>query len=337
MPATVYFATNRLPAGGEPPQKFLEETGPFDGASVRFGYVEVPDDEADEVELHVARERLHATLNKQPPKFGSEQILPVLRDVLRQEERDVLVYIHGFDNSFRSALHGAGRLARVYREAGHNTDVFLFTWPSIASNLGYYVDRKNARSSGAAIGRTFEIFLRWLSKLKGKDICDRRVNLLAHSMGNYALRQGIQAVYQPRQAEGQVLPCVLNQVVLVGADDDDDALEADNKLKPLAGAAEAVTVYYTPNDIPLHLSDKAKFLPDRLGTRGPQNMRETPKNVYSVDVTKIVSRDDGRMDHWYHFENPEVVKDIIAVLSGQAAGSIDGRSASDEPRQYVIS
>ena len=328
---TVYFATNRLPIGS-PVTGFMNELSSVDGLNIRFGRA-IIDVAAKTVQLEVAAEQLHATDTGTGPILGSRQILDEIR---RQPEGDIVFLVHGFANTFASSLEGAVEIS-----IGLGRPVFLFAWAS-AGDLGkYMLDRQRAVPSGQALGRVFRIFMGWLRRLReeGHD-CRRPIHLVAHSMGNFVLRHGVQALHT--SLDGGEIPLVLDQVILAAADEDADAFEKVDKLMPLASAARAITVYHTETDGGLTISDQFKGNTARLGHRGPANMNVIRDNIFAVDVTLVVSKTTGLPDndpinHWFIRRTPAVIADANAVLAHEDQFTIGNRApVAGSMRRFII-
>ena len=65
-----------------------------------------------------------------------------------QQRRDVLVYVHGFNQSFETAVLDAARLSDGLEFRG---ETMLFSWPSKNSLLNYIYDRESAMWSRDAL------------------------------------------------------------------------------------------------------------------------------------------------------------------------------------------
>lgn len=88
--------------------------------------------------------------------------------------RDVLIYVHGFNTSLEEARF---RLAQLVVDAKFGGVAVLFTWPSKAALLAYGADKESATASRDA----------YLNLLN--DLADTpgigRIHILAHSMGTW--------------------------------------------------------------------------------------------------------------------------------------------------------
>jgi esterase/lipase superfamily enzyme len=328
----VYFATNRNYLAANK----LEIFGPTfnaDGvAALRFGHADF-EDGARPTAVEVYPEE--ATENGFVVK-GSDRFLKTLHGAMANGATDTLVFIHGFNVTFMGALSAAAELAREVTVDGHPLNVVVFSWPSDGTAvplMSYYSDREDARASGPAIARAFLKLRDFVSGLKFEDYCQRRLHLLAHSMGCYALRQGLQAALakDPRS-----LTRLFDQILLAAPDEDDDAFERDDKLKPLPGLGRQVTVYHNPHDRALLVSDTTKTNPDRLGSDGPRLIDMLPKKVVVVDCQVVAKGADSLVEHTYYIHSRAVSRDIAAVMGGAAPEAIGNRDYIPTRRAWRI-
>ena len=170
--STVYFATNRMPLG-DPPRTFLNRPTSFgDGTALRFGkalvsHADRPVNEDDDallrrINLQVADERSHADTSDGTPMLGSAAIYKEMA-AEAAKGRDILVFIHGYWNSFPASIAGA---AYVHHQlmAGRRTAygpgaepppwvLFAFCWPSYDRLVKYIDEKERADDSGKAAAR----------------------------------------------------------------------------------------------------------------------------------------------------------------------------------------
>lgn len=359
----VYFATNR---NYQPENSQLVFGGGIniDGiAGLRFGHVDFGENvdkllRGAKVEVY---EDINVDPNEPPPaepdlKRGGGRLLEGVRKAMC-EGQDTLVFIHGFNVSFNDAMEAGARLARQLRitpldDRGLATgeakpvNVVVFSWPSDGEKvpwMSYYSDRDDARASGPALARAYfklRDFLTWLQRKDARRpegtpsiLCDRDIHLMAHSMGAYVLRQGVQALIH-KEAEG--IRRIFGQILLASPDEDDDTFERDDKLKPLSGLAKRITVYFNPKDRALWVSDKTKTNPDRLGTDGPRLIDLLPKKVALVDCRRVAGEADNAALHSYYVNSPAVVGDIDRTLAGADIDAFPGRTWVLERRVWRI-
>lgn len=334
----VYFGTNRNPNNAANPTNFGKHFSQSGLVDLRFGWAEVENGKI--TSLDVAQEKLEvpaADLDKgdlSKQKLGSEQVFDMVRKDMIARRADLLLYIHGFDFTFRDAILRAAEVAEFY--ALRPMVMFVFTWPGDGSKLpllAYASDRDDAKASGAALGRGMQKLAHYLRGTSPQDYCGQNMHLMAHSMGNYATRHAVQAV---AASAGSNIRRLFDQVLLMAADEDDDALELDFKLLPLARMCKRLNVYINPDDLALVVSDTTKGNPDRLGAGGPHNSWAVPDKVSVINVQKVVQFKKDKTGHQYYRLNEKVRADVLSVLAGQESGEIQGRVFSSEKRQYLL-
>jgi esterase/lipase superfamily enzyme len=98
--------------------------------------------------------------------------------------RDVLLYIHGYNQSFASATLDAARLADAVNFRG---DTVAFSWPSSNKLLDYLKDRESALWSRDALETTLDSLL--------ANPAVGRVHIVAHSMGSMLTIEGLRQIY----------------------------------------------------------------------------------------------------------------------------------------------
>lgn len=206
--------------------------------------------------------------------------------------------------------------------------------------LSYYDDRDDAKGSGRAMARALARLLDWFGEIKqegertGRQFCQQHLHLVAHSMGNYALRHAVQAL---KRDFGRPLPRIFENVFLMASDEDDDTFEKDHKLGILPELARAVHVYFSTDDVPLdEIADITKGLPDRLGTQGPRHKDGLHRKINLVDCTSVDYTALSHAWHQYYRGRQEVIEDVRQVLAGIPLRDMKGRTYQQEERAYRI-
>jgi esterase/lipase superfamily enzyme len=334
--ATLYFGTNRNPNRQSKPDNFGKDFNADGLGNLRFGRaVKTPDG----FDIELARERLvKDKKRKQRDGKGSQLGSLQVFDEVRQEmkgppERDTIVYIHGYNVTFKQALSAALQMKKNFESlhGGAGVNVVLFSWPSDGSMmpyLAYSSDRQDAVASGPAFARGFLKLADFLRGSTPEEACSQHLHLVAHSMGNYVLRHALQEIV--RQSPGRPVR-LFDQVFLMAADEDDDAFERDYKLKFLPRLAKRVNVYFNNGDKGMAVSDKTKGNPDRLGDDGPRLPRAIPGKVSLIDCTGFAP---GLVQHSYYVESQTVVSDMMAAMDGTASNKIKNRDYDVETNRY---
>jgi esterase/lipase superfamily enzyme len=325
----VYFATNRNLTRKKSPDRFgdrFHEDGP-QFYRVGLGSVKKKSDKPDKgfklTDLTLQEE----STSGPPVKLGSREVFKKLRDQMRKDRRDILVYIHGFANSFGSSLERAAQIADQYRitrpdGVEYRPYMFAFSWPSngkVVPPWQYFSDRDDAEASGKAMARSLLRLVEFLDETNsGGEQCAQRLHLVAHSMGNWALRHALQGL---RSLAGpEAMRPIFENVFLMAADEDDNALEVgqEAKLALLPRLARRIHVYHSADDRALVVSDKTKFNPDRLGFNGPRTFSDLSTRITAVDCELVDKTELPHVNHQYYRLRKEVIQDVRAILSGLA-------------------
>ncbi len=322
----VYFATNRNPNRKSNPDDFGPDFNEVSVDSLRFGVATCRIDRTPKVEkIRVARESLKEDESKS--KLGSKEMFALLRESM-QKGVDTLVFVHGYNVSFREAIETGAAIHKAYPMP---LNVVVFSWPSDGSMmpfLAYKRDRTDAAASAPAFARGILKLRDFLCDVRRGDECGARIHLMAHSMGNYVLRNGLQEAMR----HGSV-PRMFEQIFLMAADEDHDAFEKEHKLARLPEIGNGVNVYFNRGDTALVLSDRTKSNPTRLGSHGPRLPLNVPANVTNLDVSEIVS---GLVEHGYLVDDKRVVADVAQVLRGTAQDKVTKRKYVASQNRYVL-
>lgn len=331
----IFFATNRQPTSSK-----LTNYGKHfnkDGLSViRFGQAIVS---GNKVTVKTAPEKLfvnefETSLVTDKTQLGSSKVFHDIRNQMVSSCRDTLIFVHGYNVSFKEAIKSAAKLGKQLEkvDGGKGVNIALFSWPSDGSMkpyLSYSNDRRDAAASGPGLARALLKFHDFLFNLEREDYCDRRVHLMCHSMGNYVLRHALQEFLNHSSKPMRIF----DQICLMAPDEDDDAFEHDYKLKLLPKIARHVNVYFNRGDRAMAISDLTKANPERLGDDGPRHPFQIPAKVTVIDCTNVVS---GIVEHSYYVETPKVVEDITSVLSGKEPQDFSTRTFVEDRNRYQI-
>ncbi|WP_428243913.1 alpha/beta hydrolase [Gynuella sp.] len=338
---TLYYATNRGHVGKDRwrPEGYGSGFSHDGHDNLRFGKVIVSVDE-QELQRHLYKkiaanptrigdgENLNRYLSKQAEsakvyaiedlttisdknipehKNASVEMFREIKQVMEQSH-DVLVFIHGFNVSWASAVGTAlameMMLNRVPAKTAHpilmpqqKVRVVLFSWPSDGKIIpwrSYGNDRQEAQLSGEAVGRAmlklrdFLVRLRLDARKKEERLCYQSLHLLCHSMGNYVLQNTL-AKMTGYITKGN-LPRIFENVFMCAPDVDEDVLESGKPLFRLPEICQKVFIYCNRRDKALTISDITKANPDRLGHNGPAHPQNLHHKINVVDCSDAVGR-----------------------------------------------
>jgi len=238
-------------------------------------------------------------------EIGSRGLLSKIK---ASKYRQVLIYIHGFSNLPEDVFKNVEEFQSLCdKQNPKEVLVVPIIWPcdnDIGIVNDYWDDQKSADQSAFAFARMMQAFMKWRSS---RDInpddnpCLKRINVLAHSMGNRVLRQTLENWKRYDQPAG--LPLLFRNTFLVAADILNESLHKGEPGELISHASRNVVVYYASDDLALRASKisnvKNAEASRRLGHSGPEDMDKTPKNVYAIDCDEINTAYDFPKGHSY--------------------------------------
>ena len=277
-------------------------------------------------------------------EIGSKNLLAAIK---ASKYRQVLLYIHGFSNLPQDVFENAAEFqALCDNKKDGEVLVVPIIWPC-DTDLGivkdYWDDQKSADQSAFAFARMFQKFMEWRGSPEYNpedDQCLMRINVLAHSMGNRVLRQTLSNWHKYDQPNG--LPLLFRNTFLVAADILNESLHKGQPGELISHASRNVVVYYAADDLALRASKisnlKNAEASRRLGHSGPEDMDQTPKNVYAIDCDDVNTVYDPPKGHSY-FRSGEKKGEPGVVFSHIFETLLTGRvfpRPSDEFRKSSI-
>jgi len=216
------------------------------------------------------------------------------------QNRDVLVFVHGFNTSSEEARN---RLAQVMTDGHFGGVGVIFTWPSKGALLAYESDKEHATASRDALEQT----LADIAATPGVG----RVHVLAHSMGTWL---AMEALRQHAIAGHVGLDGHLGEVMLAAPDIDIDVFRQQ---MARVGKTAKVSVFASAGDRALGISSKIAGDRLRLGALDVKDeaVRSEIEKL-GVQIYDISADATGFIHHDTFAEAPAVV----AVI-GQKIGS----------------
>ena len=238
-------------------------------------------------------------------EVGSEGFLNRLK---RSKYKQLLIYIHGFSNMPEDVFSDAGEFQSLCnKKKPEEVLVVPVIWPCDNDKgiiKDYWDDQKSADMSAFSYARVLQKFIEWRDSTEfnpENDPCLKRMNVLAHSMGNRVLRETLATWNKYDLADG--VPLVFRNTFLVAADIVNESLEVGNRGEHICYSARNVVVYHASDDLALRASKvsnlKNKIASRRLGHTGPEDMSAVPGNVYSVDCDDVNNIYDKPKGHSY--------------------------------------
>ncbi|GGK44222.1 alpha/beta hydrolase [Salinarimonas ramus] len=204
--------------------------------------------------------------------------------------RDVLVYVHGYRETFETAASGAAELADGI---GFRGATGLFTWPSGGATFDYGYDRESALWSRDALE---ELILTLAQSESGG-----RVHVVAHSMGSLLTLETLRFV---RASGGDAAMARIGAVVLASPDVDIDLFAQG--VERLGVDARKITVITAQNDRALALSRRLAGGVVRAGAADRERL--TGLGVTVADASEFGS---GVLNHDLFLRDPDV-RSVVA-------------------------
>ena len=212
----------------------------------------------------------------------------ISQTVKLSSKQDILVFIHGYNNSFEDAALRAGQITFDLSFEGAS---ILYSWPSNGEIESYVSDEENIRLTVLHL----KSFLTNLISTTSP----KNVHIIAHSMGNRALTEALKAI----SIENTNIH--FNQIILAAPDINKQLFEQD--IVPyIPKIANRLTIYSSTKDRALLASQKVhKYV--RVG-----NSNYSYNGFQTIDISKINC--DDVFKHGCFAEARPVLTDIYDLL-----------------------
>lgn len=295
----VFYGTNRKPTGFQEPNDFYGTERHREGP-MQYGRINVS------IPLHhtvgvVERPKWYKLEFSEDPKkhvmlldletLGKEEFFGAVGKKTKDSPKhEALLFIHGFNVSFPSAIQ---RTAQIAFDLDFEGTAIAFSWPSQAALEAYTIDQENAVWSVPHLSR-------FLVDLQEKTDIDE-IHIIAHSMGTRVLTQALALAHD----EGFDLK--LNNVILAAPDIDADVFK-DQILPKISGVAGRLTMYASSGDTALKVSQTIHGN-DRLGLGGA-----FLKSIEGMDTVNATDIDTSLIGHAYYGSHRLVVRDLLNLV-----------------------
>jgi esterase/lipase superfamily enzyme len=209
---------------------------------------------------------------------------------LEEEEKQALVFIHGYNTSFNDAAIRAAQLATDLEHSGLTA---FFSWPSKGSLLGYVADEASIQYSEKYI----TTFLTDFVEKSGAN----RVHIIAHSMGNRGLLEAINRINKERPE------IQFGQIILAAPDIDADVFSelADAYTKQ----SEQTTLYVSS-------ADKAVGASKWIHSHARAGFTPPVSVVPQMDTIEVETEVDLlQLGHGYFAEHASLLGDIDKLIA----------------------
>jgi len=210
--------------------------------------------------------------------------------------RDVLIYVHGFNQTFEMAALDAARLSDGIIFRG---ETMVFSWPSKAKLFDYAYDRESAMWSRDALEQVLNGLM--ASPISG------RIHIVAHSIGTMLTMEALRQVYA---RDGEMVADRIGAVVFASPDIDMDGFSSSvERIGPLASK---ITVIAATNDRALALSRWIAGGITRVGAAEKAQLEKLGLRV--IDASR---QGWGIINHDLFLSNAQIRKVIRRAIDGR--------------------
>lgn len=225
-----------------------------------------------------------------------------------------LAFIHGYNNGIQASVSRAWQIKKELNKLDVWPVVVAFSWPSDAQLTSYLQDRTDANISSHSVVK----ILARLKEARAFDDCRINLAVLAHSMGNRVLREGLKE-FSKTLGYPADFP-IFSETIMVAPDIESDSLTVAGSGFAINALSRRVTVYYNRNDDVLAGSQYLKnSFSARLGRNGPNSWSDLHTKAVAVDCSTAIPKAGGLFSgingiHSAYFEKPRFFEDLSQTL-----------------------
>jgi len=251
---------------------------------------------------------------------------------------DIVLYIHGFNNYPNEDIFPrAEQLQKSFEQILTNKKALVIPviWPcndQVGILRDYINDQHNADASALSMARVFQSFI----KHTQDGSCDKRINILAHSMGNRVLRETL--IKLKYDVLSNAMPKFFRNIFMVAADVVNETLHKNESGSCIVESCRNCVVYYANDDLALNESKvinlKNKIVSKRLGHTGVEDMLKVSKNVYNLDCDNFNNSYDKPKGHSYFLNDGD--GNIGKVFYHMAKAIESGRVEHDGNNEFEL-
>jgi esterase/lipase superfamily enzyme len=213
---------------------------------------------------------------------------------LNKEERNVVLFVHGYNTDF---MRGARIAGQVWANMGIAGMPAFFSWPSLGEKMiGPYV------TDMAAADASEKYLVQYITELHANAGPDAKVHVIAHSMGNRLMLRVANRLAAHERWRG-----ALGQVILVAPDVDQELFTDLASAYPTI--AKRTTVLVSTSDLPVTFAELLARFP-RVGAPPPI------QKINNIDMVEVVIKGGVfGLGHSFHAEHTKVIDEMKSLLT----------------------
>lgn len=240
------------------------------------------------------------------------------RDCISGSSGDVLLFVHGYNNTPRHIAKRTKMLQETLAAAGWRGVVLAFDWPSNNNTLNYLEDRSDAAQvANRLVADCVQLLVD--ARADHAHPCDINVHLLGHSTGAYVIMEA----FNQAQKNGALYKADwrVAQVAFVAADVSCSSLAENSEWsQAMFNRSVRLTNYSSRFDKVLGVSNAKRLgTAPRAGRIGlPENAHPKAVNVdcseYFASKDPCQSQFTGTFNHSWHIGDPVFALDLALTL-----------------------
>lgn len=287
-----YYATNRQALAN------TSQGARFGGERARnmtYGQllVSASGGQADGSDLYNVKVSLDRVTRMTPTRAFSD----IERAAARTPGREVLLFIHGFDNSFDDAALTSARIGVGLDFTGA---MLLYSWPSAGSPTSYAADRNNAYWAVSGLKQL-------LTQLTN-DPWIGRVSIVVHSMGNEVLIRAYSELAGKCADNRSCANLKKIRAIVLAAPDMDREIFLEQYAARMSSLGARVVLYANSNDVALAASTL-------LQGEDYQRLGKYVLCVPGIGVTDVSDVKTDVLGHSWISQSRAVLKDLRCVIT----------------------
>jgi esterase/lipase superfamily enzyme len=248
----------------------------------------------------------------------------VLQMLAEAPRKEVIIYIHGYNNDFTDAAY---QLAELWHFLGRKHLPVLYSWPAghegVSGLRGYNYDRESSE---------FTIYhLKQFLKSLGRMDEIEKIHIIAHSRGTDVVVNALREVFLEIRAEGKDprIELRIANVVLAAPDIDYEVVLQRVVAEHTVASVGQATIYTSPSDKAIRISEWLYGSLARIGHLGSNEVKSrlTDEQMNyiqensSIQLIEFTGKSDS-VGHGYFSSSTAVSSDLITLINtGARAGA----------------
>jgi esterase/lipase superfamily enzyme len=287
-----------------------------------------------------------APLNPAGSMPADDWVREVIGQVVKSQDAtgvlrgDVLVFIHGYNNSMAEMLDRHRILKHDLPDHGFHGTVISFDWPNYDTALAYVPDREKAKLTAFSLVR--DCICR-VARMQSQLDCDINVHLLAHSTGAYVVQEAFDDADDRNTISS--INWTVSQIALISGEISSISMAAgDADTESIYRHCVRLTNYSNGHDEVLQISNVKRIgVEPRVGRVGlPAAAPASAVNVdcslyYQAAIEPHALGTAGiTTSHSWQFEDPVFTEDLAQTLNGNVDRSVITTRVMQAVNRFVL-